>query len=159
MAELSSGLPRRAGLLMVAGFGVFAVAVDFVLLQLTYLAFGWIAPAAAGAVADRPVVFATWVALLRLPMVLAYILVAAPRGWRGQLRNGEFPDTPERPKAVRVWVLDGLWSVLAALIVFHYIADPGDAHFWGLVALTAAGPLLLTVVPRGGRWLWRRRRA
>jgi hypothetical protein len=46
--------------------------------------------------------------------------------------------------------------VIAALTVFNHLADPGDAHVWQLVAVTAVGPFLLPKFVSGFVWLLRR---
>ena len=52
--------------------------------------------------------------------------------------------------------------VVAALIVFEHVADPGDVRLGQLVAVSAVGPFLLPRVLSGPvrllRW-WRRRHA
>lgn len=117
---------------LLAGLPVLTLVLDFVFLLVTYLVLTAVTPDLLGAVADDPARFAAWNALLRLPLTVVQVLV----GWRR--------DPPER-YGVMQWVVEVAWSVIAALIVFTRVADPGDANLWLLVAVTAAGPFL---VPR-----------
>ena len=79
---------------------------------------------------------------------------------------GEAPDPPVRDGRLRTLLhlgADVAWSVIAALIVFRHVADPGDAHLWLLVVVTAVGPILVPRLVSAPvrllrRW-WRRDRA
>jgi hypothetical protein len=143
-------------------------ALDFVFLLVTYLVLASIVPGMLGEVAVSPARFALWIALVRTPMSLAHMVVASWRRWMAVVTGGEVPDPPVRKgwrralTNVRDWGTHAAWWVLAALIVFGYVADPGDAHVWLLVAVTALGPFLLPRSLAGSvrllRWWWRRRR-
>ncbi|WP_326563500.1 hypothetical protein [Micromonospora peucetia] len=168
MAEMSPRKVRRLGRLFMLGFPLFELVFDFVLLLVTYLVLASIVPNVLGEVAVSPARFAAWIALVRLPMTLAYTLAVSWRGWMALVTRGEVLDPPVRKGwrralvRVRDWGADAAWSVMAALIVFDHVADPGDARVWQLVAATAVGPFLLPKSVRGLfwllRWWWRRRR-
>ncbi|WP_241825493.1 hypothetical protein [Micromonospora sp. CB01531] len=168
MAEMSPRKVRRLGWLFMLGLPLFGCAVDFVLLLVTYVVLASIAPSVLGEVAASPARFAAWIALVRLPMMLAYTLAGSWRGLMALVTRGEVPDPPVQKGwrrtlvKVRGWVADAAWSVMAALIVFDHVADPGDAHVWQLVVVTAVGPFLLPESVKGLfwllRWWWRRRR-
>ncbi|MFG3685514.1 hypothetical protein [Micromonospora sp. NPDC047740] len=167
MAEMSPRKVRLLGWLLMLGLPLYGFALDFVLLLLTYVVLASIAPSVLGEVAASPARFAAWIVLVRLPMMLAYALAVGWRGWMALVIRGEFPDPPVRKGwrralvKVRDWGADAAWSVMAALIVFDHVADPGDAQVWQLVAVTAAGPFLLPESVKGLfwllRWWWRRR--
>ncbi|WP_231931661.1 hypothetical protein [Micromonospora echinospora] len=166
MAGMSPRTVRRLGRLLMLGLPLFVFALDFVLLLVTYLVLAPIVPNRLGEVAVSPARFAAWISLVKVPMALAYTLVL---GWRGvmALTTGEVPDPPVQKGwrrtlvKVRDWAADAAWSVMAALIVFDHVADPGNAHVWQLVAVTAVGPFLLPKSVKGLfwslRWWWRRR--
>lgn len=160
-------MSSQTGRSLMIGIPLLVFALDFILLLITYLALAPIAPDVLGAVAVSPVRFAAWIALLQLPMALAHLLAVSWRGWVALLVGNEISDPPVRDGwrraliGVRDWTAHAAWWVLAALIVFHQVADPGSAHLWLLVALTAAGPLLVPRSVSGSarllrRW-WRRR--
>lgn len=164
VAELSG---KRAGLILVLGVSLFGLALDFVLLVVTYLVLASSAPDVLGEVALSPARFAAWIALVKLPMALAHMVAVSWRGWMALVTTGDVPDPPARTgprrtlERARDSGADAAWSVIAALIVFHHVADPGTAHFWRLIAVTALGPFLLPKIVEGLfrllRGWWRRR--
>jgi hypothetical protein len=159
MVERSTRTTGRLRLPLLLGLPVFVFALDFVSLLATYLVLARIAPGPMGEVAVSPARFAAWIALVQLPMALAHLLAVS---WRGWLARGEVHDPPRRALVrARDWVLHATWAVVAALIVFGSVADPGDAHLGWLVAVTAVVPLLLPRAVSGSarllRWWWRRR--
>lgn len=168
MTEMSPREVRRVGRLIVLVLPLYLFAVEFALLLVTYLVLARIAGSALGEVAVSPARFAGWIALVRLPMTLVYWLVVSRHGWMAMVTTGEVPDPPAltgwRRTLVRVrdWGAGVGWSVLAALIVFNFVADPGDVQLWQLIAVTAVGPVLLwgslTGLFRLLRWWWRRER-
>ncbi|MEU6077036.1 hypothetical protein [Micromonospora sp. NPDC047074] len=167
MAELSPRTIRQLGRLFMLLFPLFALAFDFVLILVTYLLLASVVPNVLGEVAVSPARFAAWIALVRLPMTLAHTLVVSWRAWKALVTTGEVPDPPVRKGwrrilvEVRDRVANAAWSVLAALLVFDHVADPGNAHVCQLVAVTAVGPFLLLQSVTGLfwplRWWWRRR--
>ncbi|MFI6823662.1 hypothetical protein ACIBJE_22380 [Micromonospora sp. NPDC050187] len=167
MAEMSPRKVRRLGRLLMLGLPLFVLALDFVLLLVTYLVLAPIVPNVLGEVAVSPARFAGWISLVKVPMTLAYTLAVGWRGLMALVTTGEVPDPPVRKGwrrtlvKVRDWVADAVWSVMAALIVFDHVADPSNAHIWQLVAVTAVGPFLLSKSVKGLfwplRWWWRRR--
>ncbi|MEO3780414.1 hypothetical protein ABGB16_27085 [Micromonospora sp. B11E3] len=168
MAEMSPHVARRLGRVFMLGFPLLGFAFDFVLILVTYLVLASAASNVLGEVAASPARFAAWVALVRLPMTLAYTLAVSWRRWMALVARGEVPDSPVRKgwrrtlATVRDRGAEAAWWVMAALIVFNRVAHPGDAQVWQLVAVTAVGPLLLPASVRGLfrllRWWWRRRR-
>ncbi|WP_223874084.1 hypothetical protein [Salinispora vitiensis] len=167
MAEMDPRELRWWGRLLLLGFPWFAFVVEFVLLFLTYLVLAPIAPSMLGEVAASPARFAAWVALVKVPMTLAHMLAVSWRSWVLLVTKGEILDHPARKGWRRGLVIvrdsgvSAMGFVLAALIVFGHVADPGDAWVWQLVVVTAAGPLLLSAIGKGISWLlrwwWRRR--
>ncbi|MFG3698810.1 hypothetical protein ACGF5C_12955 [Micromonospora sp. NPDC047620] len=167
MAEMSPRVVRRLGRLFMLGLPPFGFAVDFVLLLVTYLMLASIAPNVLGEVVVSPARFAAWIALVRLPMTLAYTLTVSRRGWMAMVTTGEVPDPPVQKGwrltlvRVRDWGAELAWWMMAALIVFDHVADPGGEHVWQLVAVTAVGPFLLPESVKRLfqllRWWWRRR--
>ncbi|MEV5767071.1 hypothetical protein AB0L34_21255 [Micromonospora sp. NPDC052213] len=167
MTEMSPHVVRRSGRLFMLVLPLFGFAVDFVLLLVSYLMLVAIAPDVLGEVAVSPARFAAWIALVRLPMTLAYTLTFSRHGWMAMVTTGEVPDPPVQKGwrlalvRVRNWGAEVAWWVIAALIVFGYVADPGEAHVWQLVAVTAVGPFLLPESVKRLfqllRWWWRRR--
>lgn len=95
--------------------------------------------------------------------------VGGSSGKGKRLNKGEALDLPARKGwrrglvFVRDWGAGAVGFVVAALIVFGHLADPGDAWVWHLVVVTAVGPLLLSAFGKGFSWLlrwwWRRRRS
>ena len=159
MVETSTRTTGRLGLPLLLGLPVFLFALDFVSLLATYLVLARIAPDLMGEVADSPARFAAWIALVQLPMALAHLLAVS---WRGRPARDEVPDPPRRALVrARDWGSHAAWAVAAALIVFGYVADPGDAHLGWLVAVAAVVPLLLPRAVSGSarllRWWWRHR--
>ncbi|WP_210774222.1 hypothetical protein [Micromonospora sp. U56] len=138
------------------------MAIDFVLLFVTYRVAARIAPDVLGEVAERPAAFAAWVAVVRLPMTLAYLVAASGRPLWTIMKTGEFPDRPERQgwrqflTSVRDQGAELVATALAALIVFDRVADPGVDPVWPLVVVTVAGPWLLPMPVTVLIWLLRR---
>jgi hypothetical protein len=167
VVEISPLMARQMGRPLMIGVPLFVFALDFVFLLVTYLVLTPIAPDMLGDVAVSPARFAAWITLVKLPMTLAHILAGSWRSWMAMMTRGEAPDPPV-PHGWRHTLLrvlhrgaDAAWTVIAALIVFNHVADPGDAHVWLLVVVTAAGPLLVPRSVSGPvqllRWWWRRR--
>jgi hypothetical protein len=152
----------RTAKLISASVVPFLMAAEFVLLLVTYLLVASIAPGVLGEVAGSPARFAAWITLVRTPMLVAHMAAVSGRRWWVAVTTGEVPESAEPEgrrrilATVRDWTADIAWSVIAALIVFERLADPGNAPRWQLVAVTAAGPFLLPKLfwPLG--W-WRRR--
>jgi hypothetical protein len=169
VAVMSPLLVRQMGRSLMISAPLIVFAFDFVSLLVTYLVLTPIAPAVLGDVAGSPARFAAWITLVKLPMMLAHLLAGSWRTWTAMMTRGEAPDPPvrtgRRHTLAKVLHLgaDVAWSVIAALIVFTRVADPGDAHLWLLVAVTAVGPFLVPRAVSGPvrllRWWWRRRRA
>jgi hypothetical protein len=149
MSEMNPGERGRWGWLFVLVLPLLVFATDFVLFLVTYLLLASVAPNVLGAVAVSPAVFATWIALVKLPMTLAYIGAVSGRGLKAIMITGRPPDPPVRKGRRRILVrvrdeaAEVVVTVAGALIVFEHVADPGDAQVWQLVAVTATGPFLL----------------
>ena len=167
MSETHPHDARRLGRGILLGLPFLMFGLEFLFLYVTYLVAARFAPHVLGEVAVRPAMFAAWVALVELPMTLAYFLIVSRTGWMAVVTTGETPPLPVRtgwhgrllrardrgaPVAVQV---------AAALIVFTQVADPGEVEIWQLIAVTVAGPFLLPRTVRGVqrliRWWWRRR--
>ncbi|MFU8873061.1 hypothetical protein [Micromonospora sp. SL4-19] len=106
MTEMSPRKVRRLGRLLMLGLPLFGFALDFVLLLVTYLVLASIAPSVLGEVAASPARFAAWIALVKLPMTLAYTLAVSWRGLMAVVTTGEVPDPPVRKgwrRRVRDW--------------------------------------------------------
>ncbi len=67
------------------GLPLLVVAIDFVQLLATYLVLASIAPNVPGEVAAGPAVFAGWIALVKLPMTLAFIGAVAGRAFKAMV--------------------------------------------------------------------------
>lgn len=167
MTGMSPRDVRRLGRVLMLWVPAVEFVLSFLFLLVTYLVLAPIAPNTLGEVAVSPVRFAAWIALVNSPMIFASWLVVSWRGWTAMVVKGELLDPPER-KGWRhhlVWVrnrgITVACRVLAALIVFRHVADPGDVQVWQLVAVTAAGPILLSASVAGLfrllRWWWRRK--
>jgi hypothetical protein len=168
MVEMSPGAARRMGLAMPPGLLLIGWIYEFVSLVVAYRVVAAIAPDLLGAVAGSPVRFAAWVALISVPLSAVCMLAASWRIWVALIVRGEVLEPPVRTGWRRVLATVGggaaalTCSVLAALIVFAYVADPGVARLWPLVAVTAAGPFLLPRLVSGAFRLlrrWRHRRS
>lgn len=167
MSEMNPREARRLSRLFLVGLPLFVFAIDFVHLLVTYLVLASIAPNVPGEVAVSPAVFAAWIALVKLPMTLACIVVVAGRALKAMVTTGDVPDPPVRKGWRRILVrvrdeaTEVVVTVAGALIVFDHVADPGDAQVWQLVAVTAVGPFLLPKSVAGLfwllRWWWQRR--
>jgi hypothetical protein len=162
MADKSPRMNGRLGPPLLVGLALFVFTLDFVILLVTYLVLGSIAPGLLGEVAVSPARFAAWLALVKLPIALAHMLAVSWRGWMAMATGNEPPDLPVRTGRRRTlarvggWAAEAAGSVTAALIVFGYVADPGDARLWQLVAVTVIGPFLLPKSVTGLVWLLRR---
>lgn len=162
MSEMSRRERRFLARLLVPGIPLLGVAIDFVLLFVTYRVLARVAPDVLGEVAETPATFAAWVAVVRLPMTLAYLATVSGRHLWTIMRTGEFPDGPKRQgwrsvlTRLRDHGMDLATTALAALIVFDRVADPGVDQVWPLVAITLAGPWLLPKPATGLIWLLRR---
>jgi hypothetical protein len=161
MVKVSPRMARRLSPPLMLVLPVVLFALDFVFLLVTYLVLASIVPGMLGEVAVSPARFAAWIALVQTPMSLAHMVVASWRRWMAMVSGGEVPDPPVRRgwRRVLAWGTHAAWLVLAALIVFGRVADPGDAHVGLLVAVTALGPLLLPRFLAGSVRLLRRRGA
>src|ERR1700754_1014179 len=123
---------------------------DFFDLLVTYLLLGWIAPRLLGDVAESPARFAALITLVHLPMSLAHLgILMRPRVVAAVLIRGDASGLPPARgrrrlvKRVRSQVVEAAFGVLAAVIVFRYLADPGDARIWPLVAATVIGSVVV----------------
>jgi hypothetical protein len=168
MVEMSPAAARQLGLLMPPGLVLIGWVFDFVSLVITYQVVAAIAPDVLGDVAGSPARFAALVALVTLPLTVACLLATGWRTWVALIVRGEVLEPPVHTGWRRVLVAGCrgaaalTCSVLAALIVFQYVADPGVGRIWPLVAVTVAGPFLLPRSVSGAFRLlrrWRHRRS
>ncbi|MEU7907769.1 hypothetical protein [Actinoplanes sp. NPDC049118] len=170
MSEMTPDQFRRLSRLALLGLPLVVFAFDFVLLLVTYQALASIVPSLLGEVAAHPARFAAWVTLAQAPISIAAMLISSPRVRTALRGKGETSDPPAPPapvgrRRILVSARDRAANVagwaIAALIVFGWLTDPGVAPVWPLVALTAAGPLLLTTSVTTMLWplrRWRRNR-
>lgn len=155
--ELREGKVLYRWLSAVLVLVVFGLA--FVQLWVLYRVVAWLAPGVLGAVAERPAVFAFWVALVALPIDLALITLGGGRYLWAALTTGEFPRHHARRSTPADAAKGVAATAVAASVVFLVVADPGDAVIWLLVLITAVVPPLLTHgLPVLGRLLLRRLR-
>ena len=134
----------------------------FLQLYLTYLVTRSVAPDVLGDVAARPAAFAALIGLVATPVQIALAVAYGGRALMAALTGGE----PPPPSAHRRWrrfsseLLTVMLDLGAALIVFAFIADPGDTRTGPLLAVTVLGPIAQVWLLKGlgalRRWGWRR---
>ncbi|WP_173062321.1 hypothetical protein [Phytohabitans houttuyneae] len=168
MSMMDAQEVRRASRLLAPGIPVVVFVLDFFLLFASYVLLSWVAPGLLGDVADRRAWFAAWISLVKAPITFVWVMAGSWRGWAAAMRNGEVgrPEVLTGRRRVLARVRNDAVEVasllVAALIVFTRVRDPGDVGLWLVVAVTAAVPLLLPLPVQGPGWLvrrwWRARR-
>ncbi|GLW27639.1 hypothetical protein [Actinoplanes regularis] len=99
-----------------------------------------------GQVGVRPAAFAALIALVALPMNIAYWLPSAWPGIRSVFNGTDLPGSPVRARWQRLGdeLVRTLLGVSAALIVFEGIADPRVAPTAPILAVVILGPIALS---------------
>jgi hypothetical protein len=153
---------RRLSRLFLLALPLLVFALDFLALLVTYLLLSLITPTVLGKVATHPALYATSIALAKLPITLIYMTAVSWHAWTAIVTRGEFlpPPVPKGGRRtlakVRDYGMEAAASAAAALIILNYVIDPGEAHHWQLATVTAVVPLLLPLPLKGVAWLIRR---
>ncbi|MFI6163879.1 hypothetical protein ACIA59_28505 [Micromonospora haikouensis] len=158
---------RRLGRIFLLSLPLLVFAVDFLLALLSRLLLSMSVPEVLGEVATGPAGLAASIALVKLPITVAYTLAVSRPGWTALVTRGELPPPPIR-KGRRLSVarmrdhgMEAVAWLTATLIVLHHVVDPGEAQVWRLALIAAVVPSLLWFSTAGLVWLtrhwWRHR--